>query len=76
MRKHSLHRISTDAGMQIDPSDLQPENASSSIRRKRECDSKNTLKRDMQEEKHHARRISTEAGIVIDRSDSHWPKAL
>jgi hypothetical protein len=32
-RKHPLHRIAAEAGMQINSSDLQHENASSSIRR-------------------------------------------
>jgi hypothetical protein len=32
-KKHDARRISTEAGMQIDSSDLQPENAPHSIRR-------------------------------------------
>jgi hypothetical protein len=68
--KHSEQRISTFLGIKIDWSDDQ-ENASDSIRAKRESDSNVIDESDLQNEKQDDPRISTLLGIEIDWSDDH-----
>jgi hypothetical protein len=63
--KHSDPRISTVLGINIDSSD-EDENASDSIRIKREFDSNMIDESDLQCEKHSDPRISTFLGIKID----------
>jgi hypothetical protein len=64
--KHSWQRISTDAGIQIDVNDEQPESARASIRVSFEPDSNVNDERDFKLQKHLRHNISTEAGIQID----------
>jgi hypothetical protein len=61
--------ISTKAGIKIDFSDKQSENACSSIRRRFELDSSVNSEREEQESKHDLQNTSTEAGRQIDFSD-------
>jgi hypothetical protein len=58
-------------GMQIDFSDLQPENATSSIRVSLERHSNDTISSEVQPEKHRVGRICTNVGMQIDFSDLH-----
>jgi phage FluMu gp28-like protein len=74
--KHFEQRISTEAGIQIDVTDVQEENAPHSICRSRELDSNAIVTIDSQLEKELVQRTSTEAGIQIDLSNLHEKKAL
>jgi hypothetical protein len=65
----------TKAGIKIDFSDKQSENACSSIRRRFESDSSVNSEREEQESKHDLQSTSTEAGIQIDVSDGHFENA-
>jgi hypothetical protein len=58
--------VSTDAGIEIDRSDEQPENARSSIRRSPESGSKVTFESNVQQRKHNRPRAVTDAGIQMD----------
>jgi hypothetical protein len=57
--------------MQMDASDVQFQNAASSIRESLEQDSNATNERDWHSPKHFGPSFSTEAGMQIDESDTH-----
>jgi hypothetical protein len=59
----------TEAGIEIDLSDEQDENADSSIRSSVDSDSNVNVESDSHQEKHDLQRILTEEGIETDLSD-------
>jgi hypothetical protein len=73
-KKQSLASILTDAGIQIDFSDLQTENADFSIRESFDSDSNVRRSRPVQAKKHDLHRISTDDGMQIDFRNEEWEK--
>jgi hypothetical protein len=61
--------ISTDAGMQIEESDKQEQNAPDSIRESLEPSSNVTLQSFMHDSKQYSPSISTDPGMQIEESD-------
>jgi hypothetical protein len=62
--------VCTEAGIQIDFNDEQPESASAPIRVSFEPDSKVNDESNLQQEKERSERITTEAGRQIDLNEA------
>jgi hypothetical protein len=64
--KQPSQSVSTDAGIQIDASAQQPENADFPIDESRELDSNTTMERDRQPLKQDSPTVLTDAKIKVD----------
>jgi hypothetical protein len=67
--RHSIPKVSTKSGIQIDFSEKQFENTRSSIWLNLESDSNVTDERHRQAAKHPSHKISTEDGMQMDGRD-------
>jgi hypothetical protein len=72
---YSCRTVRREGGTEIDESDEQPQNASSSICKSLEFDSNVSVERELHLLKQDSQRVSTEEGIQIDESDEQQQNA-